>query len=76
MAFSAAEVLTNHSGFGGFWTCDAGVVGSTTSTCTAFGVERDAVATGFRFLLMSREHGGPKCMFACLAEQCAGEHLR
>lgn len=35
----------------------------------ALGLERDAAATGFRFLLMSREHGGPKYMLACLRGQ-------
>lgn len=79
-AFSGAEVLTSHSVVGDFGACGAGAVGSITSAGTgeiaAFGLDRDAVATGFRFLLMSREHGGPKCRLACLAEQCAGEHRR
>lgn len=73
MAFSAAEVLSSHSEWGGFW---AGVAGSSTSGYTVLELDTDAEATGFRFLLMSREHGGPQCTFACLAEQRAGEHLR
>lgn len=73
MAFSAAEVPSNHSEWGGFW---AVVASSSTSGCTVLELGKDAEATGFRFLLMSREHGGPQCIFACLAEQCAGEHLR
>lgn len=73
MVFSAAEVPSNHSESGGF--C-AGMAGSRTSGCPVLGLEKDAEATGFRFLLMSHEHGGPQCTLACLAEQCAGEHLR
>lgn len=80
MAFSGAGIFPVHSGF---WDLgDGGVAGrsdSAASICTDkvadVGLDMEAAA-GFRFLLMSLEHGGPRCTFACLAVQCAGEHLR
>lgn len=79
MAFSAAGVFPVHSEF---WDLRDGVAGSSDSAASMWtdkvadiGLDMEAAA-GFRFLLMSLEHGGPRCTFACLAVQCAGEHLR
>lgn len=80
MDFSAAWVLPVQSELWDLWDCVAGRDESAASTWTGkaaeVGLEREAAAAaGFRFLLISLEQGGPRCIFVCLAVQCAGEHL-